>query len=184
VDVPCTHGFRDAEVDLPEGAWTESEGVFWFPLDEAYEQALAQDGWEDSRRHRGGRTEVRVGYVYLTVGVGARYALFTLSAATSDMSVSFEDAEAVRRWAAGFVERSGGLPGLLDREWVYFPLLTQPDAYVVLDEDVLNRAGPDAWVEAALAAPVQHGRAAATRAAVSRKGRNVQPSSSTAFRFE
>jgi hypothetical protein len=156
--LPFTVGLESVETALETGMWALFDTVLWLPVDDAEAWRYYRDERSTEGRVRRGKAgdEVAVGYVYLTVGIGARYALFTFSAATSDMSRVFSESEAVRRRFARLLEDNGGLRGLLDLEWgAHFPLITRPGAYVVLDEGVLREAGPDAWVEAAIAAPTQ-----------------------------
>ena len=162
--LPFLHKFREADIALVQDRWTLFAAIFWMPLDGAGRDVLANSdrpGAEEKEggalRSRDGREEVRVGYVYVTVGVGTRFTLVTLSPATSGMSRLFEASEAVRGWLWGFAERSGGVLALLDLEGSYFPRLDGRGA-LVLDEDALRATTtPDGWVELALAAPIQHG---------------------------
>ena len=165
--LPFTVGLESGETTVETGRWTMFDTSLWLPMDGAVRgyldetaadlRAAGDEGWTARLRQGDSGEEAAIGYVYLTVGLGVRYALFTFSAATSNMSRLFYASEAVRGRFARLLEAHGGLRGLLDLEWSLFPLLTARGAYVLLDEGVLREAGPDGWVEAALAAPVHTG---------------------------
>ena len=162
--VPFTVRFESGDVTLGTEPWTLFDAVLWLPVD-APVRALAEECetgdpvFRLEGREGGDGPEVAIGFIYLTVGVGERYALFTFSAPTSDISRLFEDSAAIRGRFARLLAENGGLIGLFDQHGPPFRLLPDLERSVVFDEDgMLQLEGDaDAWVAAALAAEGQGG---------------------------
>jgi hypothetical protein len=158
--VPFTVRLNSGEVALGAEPWTTFDASLWLPVDEAVRAFVEGDEASDAslrrtRRAGEGGPEVAIGYVYLTVGVGRRYALLSFSAPTTDMSLLFQNSAAIRGRFDRLLMENGGLLGLFDQEWAHFPLLPDFTRHVVLDEERIRRADADGWVEAALAAEVR-----------------------------
>jgi hypothetical protein len=155
--VPFTVHLQPADVMIGAEAWTTLDTVLWLPVDEPVRALVTVRGAADPlhpyRWRRGeGAQEVALGYVYLTVGVGARYALFSFTAPTTEYSRLFAESAAIRGRFQRLLTENGGLVGLFDQHGPPFPLLPDLTRHVAPDADVLAGADADAWVEAALAA--------------------------------
>lgn len=132
--LPFTHRFETDPVTLaPGGYGLDLDTVLAFPLDDALRRYKADtDSGKDMEKD--GRRYLSVGYIYLTVHLGQRYALFEYTAATTRMSLLFRESRSIHSVFLDLLARAGGGAGLIDVETDEHLLLSDPSRSVQAGE--------------------------------------------------
>ena len=96
VDVPFTSEFEPAHLQLLTGGKIRLDTTILFPITDAAVEDYAAF-CDPSKRvvGEGGVTHLSVGYIYLEVGLGRDFALFSFQAAVTSMSRLFERSPSV-----------------------------------------------------------------------------------------
>ncbi|GAA2750742.1 hypothetical protein [Kitasatospora cinereorecta] len=113
--VPFTSHFRSDPVDCSAGGTLELDTSLVVGVDDAVRESVEGHGFELDELGR-----AAIGYIYLTVRFAPaehpRYASLQFTAATTGMSLMFEQSASVRAVFTGLAAASGGVCCVLDTE--------------------------------------------------------------------